>query len=84
MKNDSDNYRDSAILGIIERLKDKDVTIIIYEPKINQDNLEGLTIIKDVDAFMDMSEIIIANRHHPDLDMAKDKIYSRDIFNKDW
>ena len=84
MKSDSDNYRDSAILGIIERLKDKDVTIIIYEPKINQDNLEGLTIIKDVDAFMDMSEIIIANRHHPDLDMAKDKIYSRDIFNKDW
>ena len=84
MKNDSDNYRDSAILGIIERLKDKDVTIIIYEPKINQDNLEGLTIIKDVDAFMDMSEIIIANRYHPDLDMVKDKIYSRDIFNKDW
>ena len=84
MKSDSDNYRDSAILGVIEKLKDKGVTIIIYEPKINQDNLEGLTIIKDVGAFMDMSEIIIANRYHPDLDMAKDKIYSRDIFNKDW
>ena len=42
------------------------------------------SIIKDVDAFMDMSEIIIANRYHPDLDMVKDKIYSRDIFNKDW
>ena len=84
MKSDSDNYRDSAILGIIERLKDKGVTILIYEPRINQDKLEGLAIIKDVDAFMDMSEIIIANRYHPDLDMAKDKIYSRDIFNKDW
>ena len=84
MKSDSDNYRDSAILGIIERLKDKGVTILIYEPRINQDKLEGLAIIKDIDAFMDMSEIIIANRYHPDLDMAKDKIYSRDIFNKDW
>ena len=84
MKSDSDNYRDSAILGVIDKLKDKGVTIIIYEPKINQDNLEGLTIIKDVDAFIDMSEIIITNRHHPDLDMVKDKIYSRDIFNKDW
>ena len=84
MKSDSDNYRDSAILGVIEKLKDKGVTIIIYEPGINQDKLEGLAIIKDVDAFMDMSEIIIANRYHPDLDMAKDKIYSRDIFNKDW
>ena len=83
MKSDSDNYRDSAILGVIEKLKDKGVTIIIYEPKINQDNIEGLTIIKDVGAFMDMSEIIIANRYHPDLDIAKDKIYSRDIFNKD-
>ena len=84
MKSNSDNYRDSAILGVIEKLKDKGVTIIIYEPGINQDKLEGLAIIKDVDAFMDMSEIIIANRYHPDLDMAKDKIYSRDIFNKDW
>ena len=84
MKSDSDNYRDSAILGIIERLKDKGVTILIYEPRINQDKLEGLAIIKDIDAFMDMSEIIIANRYHSDLDMAKDKIYSRDIFNKDW
>jgi len=84
MKSDSDNYRDSAILGIIERLKDKGVTILIYEPRINQDKLKGLAIIKDIDAFMDMSEIIIANRYHPDLDMAKDKIYSRDIFNKDW
>ena len=83
MKSNSDNYRESAILGIIERLKEKNVDIIIYEPQINQDKLEGLTIINDLNEFMSKSEIIIANRYHPELEKAKNKIYSRDINNKD-
>ena len=83
MKSNSDNYRESAILGIIERLKEKNVDIIIYEPQINQDKLEGLTIINDLNEFMSKSEIIIANRYHPELEKEKDKIYSRDINNKD-
>ena len=83
MKSNSDNYRESAILGIIERLKEKNVDILIYEPQINQDKLEGLTIVHDLNEFMNNSEIIIANRYHPELEKAKDKIYSRDIKNKD-
>jgi len=83
MKSNSDNYRESAILGIIERLKEKNVAIIIYEPQISQDKLEGLSIIKDLNDFISKSEIIIANRYHPELEKAKEKIYTRDINNKD-
>jgi len=83
MKSNSDNYRESAILGIIERLKEKNVDILIYEPHINQDKLQGLSIINDLNEFMSKSEIIIANRYHPELEKAKNKIYSRDINNKD-
>ena len=83
MKSNSDNYRESAILGIIERLKEKNVAIIIYEPQISQDKLEGLSIIKDLNDFISKSEIIIANRYHPELEKAKEKIYTRDISNKD-
>ena len=83
MKSNSDNYRESAILGIIERLKEKNVDILIYEPQINQDKLEELTIVHDLNEFMSQSEIIIANRYHPELEKAKNKVYSRDINNKD-
>jgi len=83
MKSNSDNYRESAILGIIERLKEKNVEILIYEPQINQDRLEGLVIVKELKEFMSKSEIIIANRYHPELEKVKDKVYSRDISNKD-
>ena len=83
MKSNSDNYRESAILGIIERLKEKNVEILIYEPQINQDRLEGLVIVKELKEFMSKSEIIIANRYHPELEKVKDKVYSRDINNKD-
>ena len=83
MKSNSDNYRESAILGIIERLKEKNLNIIIYEPQISQDELEGLSIIKNLNDFMSKSEIIIANRYHPELEKVKEKVYSRDISNKD-
>ena len=83
MKSNSDNYRESAILGIIERLKEKKVDIIIYEPQINKDKLEELTIVNNLNEFMKKSEIIIANRYHPELEKVKDKIYSRDINNRD-
>ena len=83
MKSNSDNYRESAILGIIERLKEKNVDILIYEPQINQNKLEGVTIVKDLNKFMNKSEIIIANRYDSELEKVKDKVYSRDINNKD-
>ena len=83
MKSNSDNYRESAILGMIERLKEKKVEILIYEPQISKNDLEGLQIVKNLNDFMDKSEIIIANRYHSELDIVKNKVYSRDITNKD-
>ncbi|MFL2980784.1 MAG: nucleotide sugar dehydrogenase [Methylophilaceae bacterium] len=83
MKSNSDNYRESAILGIIERLKEKNLNIIIYEPQISQNKLEGLSIIENLNDFMSKSDIIIANRYHPELEKVKEKVYSRDISNKD-
>ena len=83
MKSNSDNYRESAILGILERLKEKNVEILIYEPQINQENLEGIEVIKDLNNFIEKSEIIIANRYHPELEKVKEKVYTRDISNKD-
>ena len=83
MKSNSDNYRESAILGIIQRLKDKNIDIIIYEPQINQNELEGLKVVKKINDFINKSEIIIANRYHPELDKVKDKVYTRDISSKD-
>ena len=83
MKSNSDNYRESAILGIIERLKEKKVEILVYEPQINQNKLEGLVIVPELHEFMSRSEIIIANRYHPELAKVKNKVYSRDINNRD-
>ena len=83
MKSNSDNYRESAILGIIERLKEKKVEILVYEPQINQNKLEGLVIVPELHEFMSRSEIIVANRYHPELEKVKNKVYSRDINNRD-
>ena len=83
MKSNSDNYRESAILGIIERLKEKKVEILVYEPQINQNKLEGLVIVPELHEFMSRSEIIVANRYHPELAKVKNKVYSRDINNRD-
>ena len=82
MKSNSDNYRESAILGIIERLKEKNLDLLIYEPQIKQAKLEGIPIVNDLNEFMKKSKIIIANRYHPELEKVKNKVYSRDINNK--
>jgi UDPglucose 6-dehydrogenase len=83
MKSNSDNYRESAILGILERLKERNMKVIIYEPQISQNKFEGIEVIKDINDFLNKSEIIIANRYHPELEIVKEKVYTRDISNKD-
>lgn len=82
MKKDSDNFRKSAIFDVIENIKDK-TEIIIYEPNLAEDYLEGLRVENDLEEFKTL-DIIVANRLADELMDVKDKVYTRDIFNKDW
>ena len=81
MKLGSDNFRESAIIDIIEKLINNDIKIIIFEPRLNKDKFMGLSVIKDLNKFLLQSDLIVANRNSKELDTVKDKIYTRDIFN---
>ena len=83
MKTGSDNFRSSAIQGIIDRIKAQNVEIVIYEPVIENDKFEDFKMMKDLEKFKKISDVIVANRFENNLDDVKDKIYTRDIFNSD-
>ena len=83
MKEGSDNYRDSAVQGIMKRLKAKGVKIFVYEPLLKQNYFFNSEVINDLNRFKKVSDMIIANRNHDDLIDVKEKIYTRDLFNVD-
>ncbi len=83
MKTGSDNFRSSAIQGIIERLQAKGTQVVIYEPVMEEDNFEGIKVLKDIKEFKNISDVIVANRFEDILKDVKDKVYTRDIFNSD-
>lgn len=80
MKQGSDNFRDSAILGLIERVRLKGVPIIIYEPYLNDERFEGAEVIKDIRVFKARADIIVANRNSHLLADCQDKVFTRDVF----
>ena len=83
MKTGSDNFRTSAVQGVIERLKEKRVDLVVYEPVLNEDTFEGLKVIKDLAEFKKISDVIVSNRLSGEIEDVKDKVYTRDLFTRD-
>ena len=83
MKEGSDNFRSSAIVSILDYLKDKNLNIFIYEPILNDESYMGFHLINDINRFKRKAGLIIANRYSKDLEDAQNKLFTRDIFFRD-
>ena len=83
MKTDSDNFRDSSIQGIMKRLKENGIDVVVYEPVLKEEKFFDSKVIKSLNKFKEMCDIIISNRLSKELFDVKEKVYTRDLFNRD-
>lgn len=83
MKSESDNFRSSSVQGIMQRLKDHGIEVVVHEPALDEPSFLGSEVVTDLEEFIARSDVIVANRRTAALDGAADKVYTRDIFGRD-
>lgn len=83
MKIDSDNFRQSSVQGVIKRIKEKGIKVVIYEPACGESEFMGCKVIHSLQMFKNICDVIIANRYSEELEDCREKVYTRDIYRKD-
>jgi UDPglucose 6-dehydrogenase len=83
MKTDSDNFRQSSIQGVMKRIKSRGIEVVVYEPSLKEDDFFHSRVIKDINKFKEISDVIVANRLSYEIEDVLEKVYTRDLFSRD-